>query len=322
MSVVVILWLNGRSRRNVWERSEKTTIRFLSALDAERNAVKSGCATLVITGAFNGPAHTERIVESLRQASSDVFVLDYVFLVFHPFEAIRALYKALVEKDDAKRSDDNNAYQVVALIGASLGGLLSLLFVAHDRHSGGRFRDSLCVIGCDSPLLAEHLLVPGTRRPVPVRFARWLTGLRPGPVWNWLVSFVMPMGFREVPLHEHSAGTDTDQWNRHMAFLRRTELSLFLSQTAAIVYQQPLNPADYADIPCGYLQCSQDDVIDAEASLAEWKRLAPDLLVVTVPHSGHVQFVEYDIEWQTAIVGMWGELIGRVIRAKHDALNG
>ena len=273
-----------------------------------------------MTGAFNGPASTERIAESLRKAS-DVFVLDYVFLIFHPFEALFTLYRALVEKDDAKSKDDeDDAYEVVALVGGSLGGLLSLLFIAYDRRRGGRFRSSLCVMGMDSPLRAEHLLVPGTNKPAPAGFARWLTGLRPGPVWNWLTSFVMRLVFAELPLDQHSA--DIGQWNRHTKFLKGTKLSLFLSQTAAIASQPPLDPADFAGIPGGYLKCAKDEVIVADAALAEWKRLFPDLLVEDVPNSGHLQWVEHDIEWQEAIVSMLYDLIARVIRSKREALNG
>jgi pimeloyl-ACP methyl ester carboxylesterase len=319
VALLAVATLNGKARRRAWMQSDKTEIRFLPALDAEGNEIKSLGATVVITGAFNGPAHPERIAEALRQAA-DVYVLDYALLVFNPLEAVTTLYKALVKADDAKRNDPNDdAYQVIALIGASLGGLLSLLFVAHDRRTGGRFRNTLCVLGCDSPLLGEHLLTPGTDRPVPMGFARWLTGLRPGPAWNWVTSFVMPLVFGAIPLKEHSAGTDISQWERHMAFLKRTRLSLFLSQTGAIVNQGPLDHADFYGIPGGYLMCAKDDVIAAPAALAEWQRLFPDLGEDKefVP-GGHIQWVEHDIEWQEAITNMFIELVRRVI-AKRNA---
>lgn len=317
-----VLWLNGRYRQMRWQ-PQTSTVTFRPG----GKGVRPGMAIVIFTGAFNGPPHTERIAQELRRLG-DVYVVNYPKLLCDGREAAETAYRAIIHHDldcfdeeSVARGADNpvgKEYSSVAILGLSMGFVPTMILSRMLLGLGDRFYGAIYALGDDPAFKPEHILIPGTAKPAPAGLTRWLTmHVRPGPFWNWAFSFILPFVFREVPKAERSDDVDEDQLDRHMAALRDTRLSLFLSQTGVIAHAPTFEPLD--GVWGGLIQCGERDVvIDAAASAADMRELFPRLPIVTAEGSGHVQLVEHPEVGLLAIVQLIEELLVRSEEAEES----
>lgn len=287
----VALCLNGRRVRGTW--SDKTTLSVPLAFTG------SGSATVgifMLTGAFNGPPHTDRQAQELRQ-EGDVYVAVYPTRLFNSVKAVKAIYAAIKATN----------YERIVLVGYSLGGLLVLrvLELAFILNRALSCRIELIV--SDAPLGPQHLLIPGGK-PVPkavmpfwLRVAPLLRFVHPGPILNLLSPLVAKVFFVEMEESKRELGTDIDQFRRHMAFLRANLVSLIVGQIAAIASQKPFQTRPRSN-RVTYLQCDNDVVIDGDMARDDWKKLFPNMTVIKVgPGTQHVAIVEAHDAFMAAV---------------------
>lgn len=269
LSGTVVMWLHGRRRRASWDAR---TVCRSESYEGEGASPKT---FFVLTGAFNGPEHTEQQVQELRR-QGDVRVFDWAERRFDFDQAVEELWSAVRATKGRK-----------VLIGWSLGGLVvfRMLYLAYADDP--EIAKELELVVGDSPLYAQHLLLPdgrGTKVPPAVmRRARLVRFIHPGPVANLLLSRVIAKSsFQEV---SREPGADQELLARHMARLRSNKLSRMVDQIVAIV-MQPDHPVRGWSNKVTYVKCQDDVVIDGDLTLTTWKRHFPDLQVreVEAPH--------------------------------------
>ena len=310
--VVLGLWAYGRyQRRLIW--SAEPTVRFERAIDNT-----STTAVLVLTGAFNGPPHTEEIVNNSWVELGDTYVVDYALLRFDIYRTMLAAYRCVAGKKQ---------YDQVLVAGYSLGGLISLHLLRHARRHDPALAEKIRLLPADAPLGVHHLRLPGGGI-VPRRFAglaRLIASLLRfvhfGPLFNRLSSFVCKVMFVPAPAEMCSPYMNEGLFSRHMAFLRSNKLSLVIEQIAAIATQKPFTQEELGDTPVYYLQCGDgtqadilnnggkirnnpdapDKVILGDAACEDWRRLFPNMQHAYVgPKTMHVALVEGTIAWGAA----------------------
>lgn len=270
------MWLRGKRRRTSWDA--RTTPRHEPYLGKG----KPPKTFFILTGAFNGPEHTEQQVKELR-FEGDVYVFDWAEYRFDFEQAVEILWSVVRTVKGRK-----------VLVGWSLGGLVvfRMLYLAYADDSETA-REFELVVG-DSPLCAQHLLLPdgkGTKvPPVIMRHAKLARFIHPGPVANLLLSRVIAKNsFREIA---RGPGADQELLFRHMARLHRNKLSRMVDQVVAII-MQPDHPVMGWSNKVTYVKCQDDVVIDAELTLAAWKRHFPHLTEREVKGALHISVPEW-----------------------------
>ncbi|MDX2775898.1 alpha/beta hydrolase [Streptomyces caniscabiei] len=273
---IAVMWLRGKKKRASWDA--RTTYRHEPYLGKGVPAK----TYFVLTGAFNGPEHTEQQVEELR-LEGDVYVFDWAKYRFD-FEQTAEILWSVVRTVKGRK----------ILVGWSLGGLavFRMLYLAYADDAETAKKLEL-IVG-DSPLCAQHLLLPdgkGTKvPPLVMKHARLVRFVRPGPIANRLLSRVIAKNsFHEVV---RGPGANQELLGRHMARLHRNKLSRMVDQIVAII-MQPDHPVMGWKNKTTYVKCQDDVVIDAELTLADWKRHFPHLTVHKVKGAPHIAVPEW-----------------------------
>lgn len=290
LAVIAALWRRGRICRQRW-LDEPIEVRVVDKSEAAPN----GVAVVFFTGAFNSGIHHIASLLPYLRSLGDVHVVQYAARRMNTYKTVTAAHDSVKGK-----------YDQVLLVGASKGGLLSLLFALHDRQLTQRhFIDNTYVIACDSPLGADHL-------PAPVWALRALRFVRPGPVFNLLsrlVTFVMMQQVKEKLLTDPDL--NRDHLRDHMQKLRSAKLSMMIDQILFISGQPGFTSEQFEGVYAEYIMCGfaakngTDGVVRKTESSNGWRRLFPRLhkqpFVNMVLDSGHVQFVEHPGYWRHSI---------------------